>query len=308
MITTKNNHSSYIVLTFLIIFLIMSSCTHYVLVETYLNTDEIKFPEKNVTSTNDYRSIVGGAIKNIAIKAPDNCSKRSATSSDPYADSKKDIIRSKCGVEMSIIERELIKNGYNVYSWEMLKSITSSEQKSHSGEKSYLESASDMGIDILFTINSLEEIVAENQDEYINREYYESDDAGTKGNARPLPIYHRNYITRLLKPYDDMLYSGALGATIDVTAIDVKTGKTIWLYKSSSYNLNHSNNQKKYTAAFAGRKSRWHLFMLNNKRSNQQYFSSTDTKSKKRKNVNKLFEKYIYDVINDFIFSFKSGK
>lgn len=285
---------------FIILLLFFMSCAHYVYVDSNLTTPRDRFPSNAVTSTDKYRNSIN-SIKNIALKAPDDCSERSASSSDRYANPRKDVVRSRCGVEMSIIERGLIKSGYNVFSWEMLESMVSASNKS------YLECAKELGADVLFTINALEEIVAEDSDDLVERHYYYSDRTGKKGKPRGLDIYHRKYIGNLLKPIDSKLVGVSLGATIDVTAIDIKTGRTIWFYKSSAYDL--KQNDIKYSAAFVGKKRRWRMFQLNNMPFRPTNIASKDTKKiNKTRDVEKYFEKYVNQVVKDFIEAFRSGK
>ncbi len=281
------------------IYAMFIGCRQYVYTESITTLSHYQSKQPNIVASPEY-SQVAKMTRNVAIKAPDLCYGQAASASNKHTNLSKDIVRSKCGVEMSIVERKLTEIGYNVYSWEMLESMARAEEKSH------LECAKQLGAEVLFAINSLETIVASDNNDPLKRFYYYSDNAGIKKEPRIIGEYHKGIIRNILKPYESSLYSSSLGATIDVTAIEVKTGKSIWFFKASAYNLEHHNDQ--ITAAFVGRKGRWSMFKFNdNNVITRNELSHSEYDRPKIGNADIYFQKYIENVVSEFITAFKSG-
>ncbi len=274
---------------------------HYLYTESVVTIqDSIKPPQ--VIKTESYREIKNN-VNTVGIIAPDSCRKQSAMSSNR---NQQDFIRSSCGVEIGIIEKKLVVEGFNVVSWKMLESMFREG-------KSYLQSGKELKIDILFSINSLENITADSSIIDLKRSYYKSDKGGTKGVPWPLEERHKKRIRKMLKEYEGTTTRPSFGATMDVTAIEVKTGKSIWFYQASFYGL--GKQEKEVTAVFRGVQNldgtQWRMVQLNgspirNQRQNKKK-SSSDQETKRANISDDIFLRSLKIAVSSFISSFKSG-
>jgi hypothetical protein len=285
------------IFVYLLLPLVLSGCArHYLYVESEVSVvDDIDTPK--IVKTDDYR-MVRESVKTVAIIAPDSCRNQSAMSSST---SRQDFIRSRCGVEIGIIEKELIANGFNVISWEILESIR---------DRSFLQSGKNLGIDVLFSVNSLENITADSSTIELKRSYYKSDSHGKKGEPWPLGEKHKKEIRRQLRVFEGVGNKQSFGAAIDVTAIDVKTGKSIWYYQAAFYSL--ENKKEKLTALFVGRKNRWRLFQVNGKSvggilEHNHRSKSVEMESKVSRVRDDIFIKYLKIAVSSFVSAFKLG-
>lgn len=297
---TRDNRRKILIISKLILLLLSLSlvgCSHYLYTESVLSMhDSVKAPQ--VIKTKTYIKIKNN-VKTVAIIAPDSCRKQSALSA---SNQQKDFIRSSCGVEIGIIEKKLIDSGFNVISWEMLESM--------SRGKSFFQSGKELAIDILFSINSLENITADSSNINLLRKYYKSDRRGNKGEPWSLGEGHKKIIRKQLKNYEGSITRLSLGAAIDVTAIEVKTGEAIWYYQASFYDVKKQEN--KFTAAFAGRHNRWRLFRINGEfvsnHSPNSESGSTEQENKVANLRDDIFIKYLKIAVSSFITSFKAGE
>lgn len=287
------------ILFLLLISSFLSGCTHYLYTESTVSLKNSIAPPKIIKAWS-YSSL-SNSMNTIAIVAPDLCRKQSAMTSSTH---QQDFIRTLCGVEIGIIEKEFIIRGYSVVSWEMLESESQSESKS------YLQSSKELDVDILFIINSLENITANSSNVNLERKYYKSDDKGYKGAPWNLGEIHKKEIRKQLKLYEGGESNLSLGAAIDVTAIEVKTGKSIWFYQSSFYDLEKVDNV--ITAAFSGKKNIWVMFQLNGipvKRAAQNIDNgSTEKENKVAQISDDIFIKYLKIAVSSFISSFQEGE
>lgn len=274
----------------------LTGCSHYLYTESVLSMhDSIKAPQ--VLKTKSYRAIKD-RVETVAIIAPDSCRKQSALSASTQ---QRDFIRSSCGVEIGIIEKKLLSSGFNVISWEMLESM--------SREKSFFTSGKELGIDVLFSINSLENITADSANINLMRKYYKSDNEGIKGEPWSLGEVHKKIVRKELKGYEGAISELSFGAAIDVTAIEVKTGQAIWYYQASFYDV--EKQEIKFTAAFSGKKNRWKLFQINGEPIRHLDLNSEEGSiEQERKEANlrdDVFIKYLKIAVTAFITSFKTG-
>lgn len=274
----------------------------------YVETEIIVSPSKKapqVIKTKAYQAIKDN-IDTVAIIAPDSCRQQSAMSSNIEQE---DFIRSRCGVEIGIIERGLIEAGFNVISWEMLVSI--------SREKSYLSSAKELDVDVLFSINSLEKIIADTSDVYLKRSYYNSNEAGEKLEPVSMTEYEKRGIREELKDYEGLKAGLTIGAAIDVAAVDAKTGESIWYYQSSVYDVNISEySEYKVTALFRDvGPGYWRLRMINGRPiweieesiTTREKDSSEEVSIKRANLKDDVFIRNLKGAVSSFISSFSGG-
>ena len=284
----------------------LTGCGHYLYTVSEISPGS-KLPDQfQIVKSNLYKQISKNT-HTVSIKAPDACYGQTSTSSDQSIKYQKDVVRSNCGVEIGIIEKKLIENDYEVVSWEILKSMAESSDKS--SNISYQQAAKELGVDVLFSINLLEKVGANDLHNLINRSYFYSDKTGKKGDPWILGEGHRKKIREILHGHELDFYGVSFGSSIDVTAIDVKSGKSIWFYKASFYNLKKREN--KITAVFAGKKNIWRILKLNGvpvRTIRRRSRSNTEFDRKEKTNENIYYQKYLTRAVSAFISSFKHGK
>jgi len=276
-------------------YIVLSGCSHYLYTESTLSKfDSIKLPE--VIKTELYKKIKN-KVKTVAIIAPDYCREQSALSASTQ---QRNFIRSSCGVALGLIEKQLLSQEFSVISWEMLKSL--------SKDKSFFQAGKELGIDIFFSINSLENITADSLNINLKRQYFKSDSYGVKGKPWDLHEKHKKIIRAQLKDDEDSVVRFSLGAAIDVTAIDVQTGKSLWYYQASFYNIN--KKEKIVTAAFRGKKNIWRMFQKDGlpiESTIKRKSSNIEKENKKSQLSDGIYFQYLKVAISSFIQSFKTG-
>lgn len=278
----------------------------YIYVETSILTDSLPSAKREIIETNRFKSIAPKITK-VALKAPDYCYGQAASISDKQVvHATKSFIKSECGVEMGTLEKKLAEEGYTVYSWNIIDNIMKSQNKS------LLLAAQEMGAEILFTVNMLEGIYA-SSDEYIKRSFFWSDKNGSKGNPANIVEIDRQDIRKIAWPYEDKLRRRSLGAFLDVTAVDVTTGQAIWFYKSGKYDIKKVEKPMTLVVMEAFDKWYWKIYMVDgiihgqqNTSSSYEY-DSTGTPLQLH-NADKYYEKYIQEIVTDFIDSFKASR
>lgn len=280
------------------LFVMLSGCSHYLYTESQLEMfDTVKEPQ--IISTPLYREIKD-KIKTVAIIAPDFCQQQSAFSANIQ---QVNFIRSNCGVALGVIEKDLISQGFNVISWEMFESIAKGS--------SFFKAGKELDIDVIFSINSLENITADSLNINLERKYYKSDRYGNKGELWNLQESHKEKVRKILRGYEGIIPKSSMGAAIDVAAIDVKTGKSIWYYQASFYNV--EKEERKLTAAIRGKKNIWTIFQINGNpvknivKGNIDENRSYDKENKKSKLNDRIFLKYLKKGVSAFVTSFKKG-
>ncbi len=196
-----------------------------------------------VTTTPRY-SKIASQVKSVALSAPSSCADKSLSSATGAAMSRGEVVKTNCGVEMAEIERELVRQGFTVHSWDMLnKSLNANKsENAHAIVKK-------LGAQTLFQINSLERVlVAPGSDALIEHNFFSSNASGDTLEQMELTEEQRNKINDLIKDDDKSRLSSTkkLGAMLDINAIDSETGQSIWFYRWSK----HEDTSKNVFASY----------------------------------------------------------
>jgi hypothetical protein len=220
----------------------MTACspTNYLLVSNYTGA-QIAEPAPEITETAPFKAL-RGKVNTVAVHAPDSCSNQTADTSSGNAASLQMIIKTRCGVEMAEIEKELSKAGYHVVSWTVLAHELLAKSQS-----SMKEIGQTLNADVIFQINSFEESVDKvGTDGRWERKVYLSNPAGNRLEEAPLEQEDRGKLTKkFLESRESGLDLRRLAITIDASAVEVKTGESIWYYRwthSSSQPFNSNTN------------------------------------------------------------------
>lgn len=182
-----------------------------------------------VTATPRYSKMVS-QIKSVALKAPTSCADESAAKATGKAEGRGDIVKTLCGVEMAEIERALVRQGFIVYSWNLVNNTIGK----HNKEATAIEAAKWLGAQVLFQVNSLERVTLNpGRDTRLERSFFKSNSYGDALSPLELDENQIKKIKALIGEDEikQLAYTKKLGAMLDISAVDSETGQTIWFYR-----------------------------------------------------------------------------
>ena len=185
-----------------------------------------------VTKTPRYSNIVS-QINSVALSAPSSCANQSAASATGSAANTGDIVKTLCGVEMAEIERALVRQGFTVYSWNMVNNAIIANR--HEGAAAV---AKRLGAQVLFQVNSLERVImTPGRDARIEHNFQNSNASGESLSPLKLDEQQINKINAIIVADELKRLPSAkrLGAMLDINAVDSATGQTIWFYRWSKH-------------------------------------------------------------------------
>lgn len=195
----------------------------YVLVTSALDAAVTEREGAEVTETASYRER-RGRYDTVAVVAPDRCADQSLSEATGQGGSGGEVLATQCGVEMGEIERALTLMGFRVISWRTMRRAQGLPR----------DSARQLGAQVLFQVNSLERstnMVGVMQAERL-RAYHFSNPMGVEGPPAPMPDPDADVLDSLIAAQEEQMASGDRpGAGLDINAVDVATGQTIWLYR-----------------------------------------------------------------------------
>lgn len=139
-----------------------------------------------------------------------------------------ELLATACGVEMSVVEGVLASNDYAVVSW----------REFAAENVSILDAARRAGVDVLFQINSLEMSTEPAMFDQSNH-WARSDEFGKIRGVLAMPGEHGSVLTaadiRALNAFVQAPPPASvptdLALQADISAIDVKRGQTVWIYR-----------------------------------------------------------------------------
>jgi len=247
---------SLILFALIAITLSLSGCgTHYVITTKYEMTQKVENPPE-IVATTAYKEDAA-KIKTVALKAPSNCSNRTTDQLTGKATSQEQVVGTSCAVTMAEIERALTKASYKVISWTVLEREIESFERSVKYNASLeqnlspLKIAEKLGAQILFQINSLEksEKSADNigKNETWDFAYYEADSNGKKIGKKEFDADDREYLNRKFFNRDELLKWVKIPVvTLDASAIQVKSGESIWFYRWTHADFSYVFTQEEF--------------------------------------------------------------
>lgn len=203
--------------------------SEYMLVESRSALQAGLAPKIDLNETPTYRQTLGG-VKTAAIRLPDSCKRDTANQMTGASNHTDLIARTDCGSWLAELERAFVANGVRVISWDAI------HQRARNGTESTYTAAKALGADVVIVFNSLEASpIKGGMVEGRSHFYYESDEWGRRGPAKPLPdpvrVQLRAYIskkTARLGATDDVI---AFAVTLDATAVLTDTEESMWFYR-----------------------------------------------------------------------------
>ncbi|MBT1075309.1 hypothetical protein [Geobacter grbiciae] len=293
--------------------LVLAGCSpaQYVLVQSSA-VETMKENAPDVTATPRYYKMIS-QIQSVALNAPSSCADKSAAATTGSAEGKGEVVKTRCGVEMAEIERALVRQGFTVYSWNMLNQAIAVNTNATATEV-----AKKLGAQLLFQVNSLERVkLSPDRDARLERNFYESNEYGDM--LKPLKL-EEGQIKEIKeeigsKELKQLLSATKLGAMLDISAIDSETGQTIWFYRWS----NQEDASKSVFASF--------LMKCHGQDCNQEEVESRDDDDKEKSSEKRSKEVETYmisgrpaseqdaiyfsllrNITADFVKRFSSGK
>jgi len=185
-------------------------------------------PETNadVTQSRSYSSVLK-RTRTVALRAPDSCANEGAARARGESSTTGGILQTDCGVEMSELERALARAGFNVVSWDAIRKMVKFENITP------VAASNRLGADVLFMINSLERTRTDTgMNARWEREFHAANARGEVMGRTEVAESRALKLEALMTGPEQALTPGArLSATINVSAVNVKTGRTIWFYE-----------------------------------------------------------------------------
>jgi hypothetical protein len=200
--------------------------TPYFLVESRLVESDRSPPNPDVTATPTFRA-VSERVQKIGLRPPDVCADQGLSGSGGRAQLQLGVLRTRCGVEMAEFERALARAGYHVVSWGAVQHMATSN------DKPLLEAAAELEIDVLLQVNALERIdIQPARDARWERRFYEATREGEPRDPAAVDPSRARSFDELIGRKEAKIGSGKrVGAMINVSAVWVESGATIWFYE-----------------------------------------------------------------------------
>jgi len=198
----------------LLFLLTVSACVqypHYLIESKYMASGAVKASkEPEIITTERFKN---NEIKKLAMLAPRACTEKN-----------------HCRSGMRVLERELVKHGYQVISWEIVKRKVSVAQHNFSEKKSTpLGVAMEVGADVLFQVNSFELYENTVANSGWKRMFYQSNENGDKNEVMQVGNARKKIFSDLIHLQEEPLGNRAhLNANIDITVTDVWSKEAIW--------------------------------------------------------------------------------
>lgn len=159
--------------------------------------------------------------KKVIIYPPDFCR---TTTAAPEGSQQAQYIEMQCGVLISNLERQLGLSGYQVISWQILRSAS---------KANFIESAANLNIDVVFEVDQLSRNGRVSG--LLKNKRMEIFEYQGNGQRKPLSV-DRHVGQRCLEqtePLFEELDRSELSATLAVKAVDVATGRAVWYYNKT---------------------------------------------------------------------------
>ncbi len=185
--------------------------------------------DRDVTPSPKYSELIeAGAIKKVAVRAPDACAAADASQRTGAARGEQTVMSTRCGVEMGEIERALTSAGFVVISWRDLDQTITKDGLTP------LDAAKQLGADVLFQINSLEQVVSRpGKDARWDRVFCKSNKKGEIQEPAQLEEVDMNDLAGRVGEQERLAADAVTSqaAMLDVNAVLVEGGQTIWFYR-----------------------------------------------------------------------------
>jgi len=209
-----------------VLLLSTTACVPFYLVSSHFVEASHDEPPPEITVGPSYARTLPHVHK-VAIRAPDTCANQTAAAAGGSAASVGRILQTRCGVEMSELERALAAAGYSVASWDAIQNRVAHDNVTP------LAAAQALGAQVLFQINSLERSTLDpGQSAIWDRNFYRSSSKGKQGPRARVKPKIAQQLEQIVAPAEkDIRPAPRLSATVNATAVRVRDGQAIWFYE-----------------------------------------------------------------------------
>lgn len=200
--------------------------TPYYLVESKLVQSTRYGGPPDVTETPAFQEIQA-KVKTLGLRPPDVCADQGLSGTGGATSLKLGVLRTRCGVEMAELERALARASYSVVSWNAIQNRAAREAIPP------LDAAESLGVDVLLQVNALERVTLElGRDLRWERRFYHASDSGVAGEPASVERSRADHFEELIREKEEGLKARQrVGATINVSAVQVGSGASIWFYE-----------------------------------------------------------------------------
>lgn len=177
--------------------------------------------------------------RRVAFQPPDYCTTDSVTPSG--AKQEKTSIVMHCGALLAQLEAAVAMAGYQVVSWQALKSTTND---------SSLERARKLGVDVLFEVNQLtQEDRPAGQTNLTDLRFF----AATRETRTPLAVSQdvSDRCAERVRAFSKKRPNEFL-STVNLKAVDVASGRALWLYQRSITEVQDAVDERSSNTLFYG--------------------------------------------------------
>jgi hypothetical protein len=209
-----------------LLLVVLAGCSkNYIVMSRLVEKTRIEAPA-DVTPSRSFASVLK-RTKTVALRAPDSCANEGAAKARGESSSAGGILQTDCGVEMSELERGLARAGFNVVSWDAIRKMVKYDNITP------VAASRRLGADVLFMINSLERTRTDvGMNARWQREFHAANARGESQGSTAVAESRAMKLEALMASPEQALTPGArLSATVNVSAVNVKTGQTIWFYE-----------------------------------------------------------------------------
>lgn len=279
----------------------------YIVESNFIENDDLT-QNKEIIQTKEYKKVIDN-IMSVAVQAPDSCKNETATTRTGDAESKDIVLKMNCGVEMGAIERSLARAGYEVITWNVLKSMVSKDGVTPK------EAAASLGADALLQISSLERSrMLDSGNSRWDRRYMYLD--RTKALVDANQERRLNHFAAKKEKQQSQTIGDRFSATLNANMTYVKSGRSIWFYqwtnnqKLNNSDLTFSTEVECYEASSQGPayctipKGFEDEIEVTKLRSGSSYAIS---KKQNKKNMEQaIYNKLLRETVDDMVTSFKN--
>jgi hypothetical protein len=159
--------------------------------------------------------------KTIAFLPPDSCATESVAPTGAQGDNNS--ILMKCGALLAGLEAEVAKAGYSVVSWQALKTAGSTASNQ--------ERARSLDVDVLLEVNQLGQQEREAGERQLSNLAFGQMHSAADERSVNVPRSVADRCVGRTKPMDRNEVEFL--ATVNLKAVDVKSGRALWLYQNS---------------------------------------------------------------------------
>jgi len=319
MVKPTSNLSAFVLAVILISVFTLSGCAvitpaRFILVQSrVVSTTKNDSLVAEVTKTPRYSKIVS-QVNSVALSAPSSCANQSASSATGSAANTGDVVKTRCGVEMAEIERALVRQGFTVYSWNMVNNAFIANKT-----EDVTKVAKKLGAQVLFQVNSLERVImTPGRDALIEHNFQNSNKSGESLSPLKLDEQQINKINAIIGADELKRLPSAkrLGAMLDINAVDSETGQTIWFYRWSKHEDNSKNIFARYLLQCWDSWGPWCMIQeeqvqdspKNVPEKSSQVVATYSTDARPASEQDVIYFELLRDVTADFVKRFSSGQ